>query len=174
MSRPPNTKLNNSKQKENPDFMESRAKNTPVYDKSDFFCPENFNKAEQAEWFELVDLIRSMKNGAVTDADRKTMIIRTQAWVEYLRFDEELKKRNDTYLLLPKPGKEEGSTVYVHVRNRNYELKQKALDTVLKCDGELGITPISRSKIGLSRAKFEQESCDNALTGLMNRRGDND
>ena len=171
--RKPSINRDNSIEKDNPEFVKLREEKTPLYEKAEFLVPEHFNEAEKKEWIELVELLNSIKGSAVTDADRKIMIIRVQAWIEFLRFDSELKKRPDTYLLLPKKDKS-GDMVYVHVKNQNYDLRKKASDTVLKCDAELGLTPISRARTGLARTQAAFNDADALLSGILNRRGDND
>ena len=169
----PNLVTDNKKQKQSPDKILCRELNTPIFDKAEFVCPEFFNNNERAEWEELIKLIGGIKRGIINDADKKCMIIRVQAWVEYLRFDADLKRTPDIYLSLPKQDKF-GNTVYQHVRNINYDLRKKSADTVLKCDSELGITPVGRARIGLARANSEYDEADSMLTNLISRKGDND
>lgn len=176
--RKPNTTIDNKTSKFNPDYAKGREENTPHYEKAEFPMPEHFNEAEKKEWDELVELIKSIKGNAVTDADRKIMIIRVQAWSEYLRFDEELKRNPQPYLIEQKDkmvDKETGEEFCKEqiVKNPYYDLRKKTGDTVLKCDAELGLTPIARARIGKARTDADFNNADNLLSGLLNRKGDN-
>ena len=171
--RKPQTRLEKTKR---PDLtleeIKSREKNTPLYEKAEFLIPEHFNDAEKKEWAELVELLKSIKGSAVTDADRKIMIIRVQAYAEYLRFDEAVKNEPKPYLIETKLDR--GATVEQIVKNPYYDLRKKAGETVLKCDAELGLTPISRARTGIARTKGELDKSDTLLSGILNRKGDND
>lgn len=171
--RKPNINIDNKTSKFNPEYAQARKKNTPLYEKAEFLVPIHFNEAEQKEWAELVELLKSIKGSAVTDADRKIMIVRVQAWTEYLRFDEAIKEKPKPYLIETKLDAK-GCKVEQIVKNPYYDLRKKYGETVLKCDAELGLTPIARARIGKARADAEFNDTDALLKGLLNRKGDND
>ena len=172
MGAKPKIKVDAKELKINPEVAKLRTENTPIYERAEFIVPEHFNEAEKKEWAELVALLNSIKGSAVTDADRKIMIIRVKAWTEYLRLDEVVQNSPAPYLIETK--KDKGAVIEQIVKNPYYDLRKKAGDTVLKCDAELGLTPISRARTGLARTKAMFDDSDALLNGILNRKGDND
>lgn len=105
-------------------------------------CPQHLSASAKAEWKRLARHLFGL--GAVTVLDRATLAAYCQA---YGRWVEAERKLQDTPALLKMPSGYVQQNPWLTIANKQLELMHKYL-------GELGLSPVARSRIDLTDRRF--------------------
>lgn len=148
---------------------EARANSTPVYQSQEFIAPETLSARERKIWDWLVKVLRETINCMVSDLDVHLMELYCRAKAAADEADEELKKDNRAYILIPLGKDKNGEIKTTAKPNPNIKKRRDNMILCLKYFGELNLTPTARAKIGVSGANAKK---DEDLLELLRRSDD--
>lgn len=103
-------------------------------------CPPHLNEGAREEWYRLVDTLVEM--GVVTVVDRAALAAYCQAWARWVEAEEKLA---ETPVLLKTPSGYVQQSPWLSIANKQLVLMGRYM-------AELGLTPASRSRVGIAAA----------------------
>jgi P27 family predicted phage terminase small subunit len=110
-------------------------------------CPAHLNPSAKAEWRRIASQMHAL--GIITDLDRAALAAYCQAYGRWVEAERKLK---ETPMLLKLPSGVIQQSPWLAISNKQLEL-------MLKYSSELGLSPVSRSRVEVrppaTRSKFE-------------------
>jgi len=121
--------------------------NGPQAPKTEPQCPKHLDKVAKAKWLEAAGILREME--LLSTADATLLQLFAETWSRYQAALDFLQKNGNTFTAV-RSGYE--------VQRPEVAILNKSGDMILKLTGELGLSPVARARMGISKKKNEAVS----------------
>lgn len=138
---------NNKKNRISKDKLDGRGKNQPKIESVTLECPEHISPEAQIEWQRITKLYKELDQPIMSDLDVNALEIYCEALVTYRKSMAKVRESSEVFK------SDNGPKVNPWLRVANDAATQ------IKKYGEiLLLDPVSRARVGLAKAKQEEEN----------------